>query len=163
MSIYDQDLDQNQANFAALSPISFLRRAAAVYPDRPAVVYGERRVTWLQVWQRSLAMAQALKARGVQKGDTVAVLSANLPEMFEAHFAVPMCGAVLNAINMRLDAATVGFILGHGEAYAFIVDKEFGPVAKEALEALDEGHKPILIHIDDDQCEGGELDWQPEL
>lgn len=155
MSIYDRDLNQNQANFAALSPISFLRRAAQVYPQKAAVVYGERRLNWLEVWQRSVCVARALRLRGVNPGDTVAVLSANLPEMFEAHFAVPMCGAVLNAINMRLDAQTIRFILEHGEAKVFLVDKEFGPVARQALEGLEQ---PIqIVHIDDASFDAGEL------
>ena len=155
MSIYDRDLNQNQANFASLSPISFLRRAAQVYPQKAAVVYGERRLNWLEVWQRSVCVARALRLRGVNPGDTVAVLSANLPEMFEAHFAVPMCGAVLNAINMRLDAQTIRFILEHGEAKVFLVDKEFGPVARQALEGLEQ---PIqIVHIDDASFDAGEL------
>ena len=155
MGIYDLELDQNDANFTALSPISFLRRAAQIYPQKTAIVYGSRRLSWLEVWQRSVAVAKALKARGVRRGDTVAILSANLPEMFEAHFAVPMCGAVLNAINMRLDAATVAFILGHGEAKVFIVDKEFGDVAGQALATLEV--TPQVIHIEDPAFAGGSL------
>lgn len=161
MGIYDTDLDQSPANYAALSPVSFLRRAAAIYPDRLAVVYGDRRYTWLDVWHRSRAMASALSDLGLRPGDTVAVLSANIPEMFELHYAVPMCGGVLNAINMRLDAATVAFILDHGEASVFIVDQEFGGVADAALK-LGAGETkaataPTVIHIEDAQFEGGEL------
>lgn len=156
MSIYETDLDQNEANYAPLSPISFLRRAAQIYPHRPAVVYGQRRLSWEAVWQRCVAVAAALQARGVGKGDTVAILSANLPEMFEAHFAVPMAGAVLNAINIRLDAATISFILQHGEAKVFLVDKEFGPVAEQALAELDAADIQV-IHIDDAQCAQGKL------
>jgi len=155
VSIYDTDLDQNEANYTPLSPISFLRRAAHVYPHRPAVVYGQRSLSWQAVWQRCVAVAAALSARGVGKGDTVAILSANLPEMFEAHFAVPMAGAVLNAINMRLDAATISFILQHGEAKVFLVDKEFGPVAEQALAELDADVQ--VIHIDDAECADGKL------
>ena len=107
MNIYDKDLHKNAANFTALSPISMMRRAASIYPDRTAVVYGQRRVSWGDVYTRCASFTAALTNRGIGSGDTVAVLSANLPEMFEAHFAVPMSGAVLNAINMRLDAATV--------------------------------------------------------
>ena len=125
-----------------------LRRAAFIYPDMAAVRYGTRAITWSQVYQRSAQVAQALNDRGVGKGDTVAILSANIPEMFEAHFAVPMAGAVLNAINMRLDAATVAFILEHGEAKLLLVDKEFGPLAEAALARMD---APIeVIHIDDE-------------
>ncbi len=155
MSIYDTDLDQNEANYAPLSPISFLRRAAQIYPHRSAVVYAERNLSWLAVWQRCVAVAAALRTRGVGQGDTVAVLSANLPEMFEAHFAVPMAGAVLNAINMRLDAATISFILQHGEAKVFFVDKEFGAVAEQALAEADADI--LLVHIDDLTCETGKL------
>ena len=155
MSIYDIDLDQNEANYTALSPISFLRRAAQIYPHRTAVVYGERRLSWGELWRRCVAVSGALTARGIGKGDTVAILSANLPEMFEAHFAVPMCGAVLNAINMRLDAATIRFILQHGEARLFLVDKEFGPVAEDALAGLEADIQ--VVHIDDPAYAVGHL------
>lgn len=155
MGIYETDLDQNDANFAALSPISFLRRAASIYPQKIAVVYGERKLTWLDIWQRSVYVAHALVQRGIKAGDTVAILSANLPEMFEAHFAVPMSGAVLNAINMRLDANTIGFILSHGEATVFLVDEEFGAVAQQALTSADVD--PQIVHIADDTCSNGLL------
>ena len=94
MGIFDESLDQNEANFTVLSPVSFLRRAAQIYPQKIALVHGDRTLTWREVWHRSVAVACALKARGIQRGDTVAILSANIPEMFEAHFAVPMCGGV---------------------------------------------------------------------
>ncbi len=152
MSIYDENLLQNAANYTQLSPISFLRRAAQIYPEKPAVVYGNRRLTWLECWDRCERLAGALRARGVAKGDTVAILAANIPEMFEAHFAVPMCGAVLNAINIRLDAPTVQFILEHGEAKVFLVDKEFGELAAAALTGLDS--PPLVVHIDDPEVDG---------
>jgi len=155
MNIYDEDLDKNAANFTALSPISMMRRAASIYPDRTAVIYGQRRVSWGDVYTRCASVAAALTNRGIGSGDTVAVLSANLPEMFEAHFAVPMSGAVLNAINMRLDAATVAFILEHGEAKLLMVDKEFGPLAEEALALM--SAPPPTIHIDDTSCPDGKL------
>jgi len=155
MGIYDVDMDQQPANFTALSPISLLRRAAQIYPQHAAVVYGQRRLSWLEVWRRCVSVARALQARGVVKGDTVAVLCANLPEMFEAHFAVPMTGAVLNAINIRLDAATIRFIVEHGEAKVFLVDKEFGPVAQQAIENMKQ--PPQLIHIDDPTYAQGAL------
>lgn len=104
--IYDRDLGKNTANYTALTPISFFERAADVYPHRTAVVYGERRCTWAEVHRRARALASALRRRGVGRGDTVAIMSANIPEMFEVHFGVPMSGAVLNAINIRLDADT---------------------------------------------------------
>ena len=155
MNIYEQDLDTNAANYAALSPISMMRRAASIYPDKPAVVYGQRRVSWGEVYVRCASVAAALTQRGIGRGETVAVLSANLPEMFEAHFAIPMCGAVLNAINMRLDAASVAFILEHGEAKLLIVDKEFGPLAEEALALM--SAPPPVIHIDDASYSEGKL------
>ena len=155
MNIYEQDLDTNAANYAALSPISMMRRAASIYPDKPAVVYGQRRVSWGKVYVRCASVAAALTQRGIGRGETVAVLSANLPEMFEAHFAIPMCGAVLNAINMRLDAASVAFILEHGEAKLLIVDKEFGPLAEQALALM--LAPPPVIHIDDTSYSGGKL------
>ena len=155
MNIYDKDLDSNAANFTALSPISMMRRAAAVYPDKPAVIYGQRRVSWAEIFTRCASVAAALTQRGLGQGDTVAVLSANLPEMFEAHFAIPMCGAVLNAINMRLDAASVAFILEHGEAKLLLVDKEFGPLAEQALALM--SAPPPVIHIDDASYPDGKL------
>ena len=155
MNIYEQDLDANSANFTTLSPISMMRRAASIYPDKPAVVYGKRSVSWGEIYVRCASVAAALTQRGLGRGDTVAILSANLPEMFEAHFAVPMCGAVLNAINMRLDAATVAFILEHGEAKLLMVDKEFGPLAEAALSLM--SAPPPVIHIDDATYPAGNL------
>ena len=155
MTIYDQDLDANAANFVPLSPISMLRRAAMVYGDKAAVCYGERTLTWREVFDRSVNVAAALNARGVGSGDTVAIVCANIPEMFEAHYAVPMAGAVLNAINIRLDAATIAFILEHGEAKMVLVDKEFGPVVEQALEQM--SHRLEVIHIDDLTYSDGQL------
>ncbi|MEM7077949.1 MAG: AMP-binding protein [Pseudomonadota bacterium] len=155
MSIYETDLARNAANYAALSPISFLQRAARIYPDKLAAVYHERTLTWAAVWRRSVAVAKALSARGIGRGDSVAILSANLPEMFEAHFSVPMSGAVLNAINIRLDAATIAFILQHGEARMLVVDREFGPVARDALATLEA--PPEVIYIEDVTYAEGEL------
>ena len=155
MNIYDHDLETNLANFTALSPISMMRRAASIYPDKLAVVYGERHLYWGEVYRRCASVAAALTRRGIGRGDTVAVLSANLPEMFEAHFAIPMSGAVLNAINMRLDAPSVAFILEHGEAKILLVDKEFGPLAEQALGLM--SSPPPVIHINDDYYSGGKL------
>jgi fatty-acyl-CoA synthase len=154
-TLYDADLEQNAANYQTLSPLSFLRRTRDVYPDHPAVVHGSRRYTWSQVYDRCVRLADALRRRGIGTGDTVAVMAANIPEMFEAHFGVPMAGAVLNAINIRLDAATVRFILQHGEARVFLVDREFGPVARQALEGLED--PPLVVGIDDGSYPGGEL------
>ena len=155
MNIYEQDLDANAANFVPLSPISMLRRAAMVYGDKPAVCYGDRSLSWREVFARSVNVAAALNARGIGKGDTVAIISANIPEMFEAHYAIPMAGAVLNAINIRLDAATIAFILEHAEAKMVLVDKEFGPVTEEALMLM--SRQPAVIHIDDATYDEGWL------
>ncbi len=154
-NLYHADLDPNPANYTPLSPLSFLSRTRDIYPDHPAVVYGDRRYTWSEVSERCARLASALSGRGIGDGDTVAIMAANIPEMFEAHFGVPMAGAVLNAINIRLDAATVRFILQHGEAKVLLVDREFGPVASEALAGIDE--PPLVIGIDDAEVAGGEL------
>ncbi|MCZ6887315.1 MAG: acyl-CoA synthetase [Gammaproteobacteria bacterium] len=153
MNIYETGLAAGPASHVALSPLSFLARSADIYPDKTAIVHGARRLTWADVNARCRRVASALAQRGVGKGDTVAILSANLPEMFEAHFAVPMTGAVLNAINIRLDAPTVAFILRHGEAQVFLVDKEFGEVAEAAVAELDT--PPLIVSIEDDTFDGG--------
>ena len=153
--IYDSHLNMNPANHTPLSPLSFLARSRDIYPERLAVVHGSRRYTWAQVYQRCVRAADALRKRGVGKGDTVAILAANIPEMYEAHFAVPMTGAVLNAINIRLDAATVRFILQHAEARVFLVDREFGDLAQAALNGL--ANPPLIIGIDDPEFGGGAL------
>ncbi len=155
MNIYEQDLDANAANFVPLSLISMLRRAAIVYGDKLAVCYGDRSLSWREVFARSVNVAAALTARGIGKGDTVAVISANIPEMFEAHDAIRMAGAVLNAINIRLDAATIAFILEHAEAKMLLVDKEFGPVTEEALMLM--SRQPAVIHKDDATYDEGRL------
>ena len=155
MNIYEQHLDANAANFVPLSPISMLRRAAMVYGDKSAVCYGDRTLSWREVFARSVNVAAALNARGIGKGDTVAIISANIPEMFEAHYAIPMASAVLNAINIRLDAATIAFILEHAEAKMLLVDKEFGPVTEEALMLM--SRQPAVIHIDDAAYDEGRL------
>jgi fatty-acyl-CoA synthase len=151
---YEIGLDKNAANFVPLTPLGFLSRSAAVYPNRPAVVYGERRCSWRETEQRCRRLAAALAAHGVGRGDTVAVMAPNVPEAFEAHFGVPMAGAVLNALNIRLDPETIAFILGHGEAKVLLTDTEFAPVIKAALSRLD--CKPIVIDICDPQGPGGE-------
>ncbi|HEX5319208.1 MAG TPA: acyl-CoA synthetase [Stellaceae bacterium] len=151
---YDSGLDKNAANFVPLSPIAFLGRTASVYPNRLAVVHGSRRYTWRQAQERCHRLAGALAAHGIGRGDTVALMAPNVPEAFEAHFGVPMAGAVLNALNIRLDAETIAFILKHGEAKALITDTEFAPVIAKALSLLDE--KPLVIDIDDPQGPRGE-------
>lgn len=152
---YQYGLDKNSANFAAMSPLSFIERSAWVYPDHPAVVHQQTRRTWLQTYNRCRQLASALSQKGIGEGDTVAVMAPNLPELFEAHFGVPMCGAVLNALNVRLDAEAIAFILQHGEAKVVIVDREFSDVIAKALKMIP--HKPLVIDIDDPYYEGGSL------
>jgi len=148
------DLAPNAANYVALSPISLLRRTAEVYPERTAVVHGPVRRTWAETATRCRRLASALAGRGVAQGETVAVLAPNIPAFLEAHFGVPMCGAVLNPINVRLDAATVAFILAHSEAKVLLSDRAFSATASAALDCLD--RKPLVIDIDDPQAEGGD-------
>ena len=150
----EEGLDKNAANYVPLTPIGFLVRSAAVYPNRLAVVHGERRYSWREALERCRRLASALVARGVGRGDTVAVMAPNIPEAFEAHFGVPMAGAVLNALNIRLDPDTIAFILRHGEAKVLITDSEFAPVVALALAQLDQ--KPIVIDIADAVGPGGE-------
>ena len=154
-NIYEQNLDQVAANYEALTPITFMERAATVYPEKIALVHGQLRRSWGDTWQRCRLLASALVKSGIGVGDTVSVMCPNLPEHFEAHFGVPMAGAVLNSINTRLDAKTVAFILQHAEAKVLITEREMSPVVKQALELLD--NKPLVIDIDDPQFEGGEL------
>jgi fatty-acyl-CoA synthase len=142
--IFDQDLPRNEANFAPLSPLSFIERAAEVYPDKVAVVHGNLRRSWSQAHARCRQLASALDQGGIGKGDTVAVMLPNTPPMVEAHFGIPMSGAVLNALNTRLDAETIAFMLDHGEAKAVIVDPEFAPVMKKAI-ALRKSTGPLLV------------------
>jgi fatty-acyl-CoA synthase len=151
---YEAGLEKNAANFVPLSPIGFLRRSAAVYPDRLAVSYGERRYSWRDALERCRRLAGALTAAGVSRGDTVALMAPNIPEAFEAHFGVPMAGAVLNAINIRLDPETIAFVLSHGEAKVLITDTEFSPVVGQALAKLEQ--RPVVIDITDRMGPGGE-------
>jgi len=152
---YVLGLEQNQANYTPLSPLIFIARAADVFPNRLAVVHHTTRRTWAETYQRCCQLASALQKRGIGKGDTVAVMAPNLPELFEAHFGVPMVGAVLNALNVRLDAEAIAFILQHGEAKVVITDREFSDVIQRAVRMI--AHKPIVIDIDDISYEGGEL------
>jgi fatty-acyl-CoA synthase len=149
--IYEQHLDKNQANYAPLTPLTFLDRAAAVFPAKPAVIHGDRTYSYREFGERCRRLASALGKAGVGLGDTVAVLAGNIPATLEAHYGVPMIGAVLNAMNIRLDAATVGFCLAHGNAKVFIVDREFAEVARKAVAQLE--RKPIVVEIDDPVAE----------
>ncbi len=152
--IYQQYLDPTPANYVALSPISFLHRSAAVYPDKLAVIHGEDRYTYRQFEERCLRLASALAARGIGPGDTVAVMAANTPALLEAHYGVPMIGAVLNALNTRLDPANIAFILQHGEAKLLIADTEYSATIKRALSQVE--NPPPVIHFDDPWGDGGE-------
>lgn len=155
MSIFEDDLNPCDANYQPLSPVSFLQRAAAVRPEQTAIVHGKRRYSYAQFWKRSQQLGAALSKRGIKAGDCVAIMASNTPEMLEAHNGVPLIGAVLNSLNIRLDAATLAFILEHGEAKVLITDREFSPVIKQALEILK--RHILVIDIDDELAEGGEL------
>ena len=150
-----EELYQVGANFVPLSPLSFIERVAKVYPDRISVIHGDRRYTWSQTYARTRQLASALNKIGVRKGDTVAIMGANTPETYEAHFGIPMAGAVLNTLNIRLDAATISFILDHGEAKVLITDKEFSETIKEAIQLC--VSKPRVIDINDTLANEGDL------
>ena len=152
---YTVGLDRNAANHAPLTPLGFLARAAAVHPDRVAVIHGQRRYRWAETAARCRRLASALRHHGIGKNDTVAVMAPNVPELFEAHFGVPMTGAVLNALNTRLDAATIAFILEHGEAKILITDREFAPTVEPALAQIKQ--RPLVIDIDDELAPPGKL------
>ena len=152
---YEQGLGKNAANFTPLTPLSFIERTARVFPDHTAVVHGETQRSWTETYQRCIKLASALNRRGINKGDTVAMMLPNVPASLEAHFGVPMCGAVLNALNIRLDAKTIAFILDHGEAEVLLTDKEFAPVINEALSLCEA--KPLVIDVDDALAPEGEL------
>src|SRR6478672_346287 len=125
MDAYDRGLERRPANFVALGPVAFLERAADVYPEKVAVIHGEARYTYREFRERVRRFASVLAARGVGRGDTVAVMAPNVPALLEAHYAVPALGAMLNALNYRLDAKTIAFCLAHGGAKALITDAEF--------------------------------------
>jgi fatty-acyl-CoA synthase len=144
---YLNGLDQNPANYEQLTPLSFLPRAASVYPDRIAWIHGDRQATYAEFYARCRRLASALIQAGVKRGDTVAVMAANTPPMLEAHYGVPMTGAVLNTLNIRLDAATIGFMLEHGEASVLLTDREFAPTISAAVSKLRK--PPLIIDIDD--------------
>ena len=151
---YETHLDMNAANYQALSPLSFLPKTAATFPERTSVIDGEARYTWAETYARCRRLASALAARGIGMGDTVAIMAPNVTAAFEVTFGVPMTGAVLNALNYRLSPAEIAFILNHGEAKVLITDLEFSATIKEALKQVD--HKPLVIDIDDPAGPGGE-------
>ena len=154
VSQYDLGLDKTPANFVPLSPVSFLERSAHVYPDLTSVVYEQRRFTWAETYRRCRRLASWLAAQGVGRGDTVAAMLPNIPAMYEAHFAVPMTGGVLNALNTRLDAGAIAFMLEHGGAKFLLVDPEFSAVIAEALGRMS-GPNPLVVDVDDAAFSGG--------
>src|SRR5437763_3881961 len=149
---YDTDLDRNPANFQPLTPLTFLERAAAVYPDHTAVIHGTLRRSYAELYARTRRLASALARRGIGRGDTVSVLLANTPALLESHYGVPMCGGVLNTLNTRLDAPIIAFSLDHADAKVVIVDREFSKVMKEALARA--SVKPLVIDYDDPEYSG---------
>ena len=154
-SQYDTDLDKNAANYTQLSPLTFIERAAAVYPERVAQIHGERRLTWGETYTRCRRLASPLQRHGVGENDTVALMLPNVPAMFEAHFAIPMAGAVINALNIRLDAEAIAFQLKHGGARILITDREFSSTIKAALAQLPSAIQ--VIDVDDPAAGDGEL------
>ncbi len=149
---YERDLPKNPANHAPLTPLGFLERAAYVHPRHTSVIHGKRRFTWQDTYARCRRLASALAGRGLGKGDTVAAMLANTPEMVECHFGVPMAGAVLNALNTRLDAEAIAFMLDHGEAKLLITDREFSPTIEKALKLVK--RKPFVVDVDDSEHAG---------
>src|ERR1700723_3033990 len=154
-SQYDIGLGKTPANFVALTPLSFLARTAAIYPNHTSTVYEGRSFTWSETYARCRRFASYLAGRGIGHGDTVAAMLPNIPAMNELHFAVPMAGGVLNALNIRLDAGSIAFQLDHGGARIILVDPEFAGVIADAL-ALMTGPKPFVIDVDDAAFAGGE-------
>src|SRR5437660_10327909 len=142
---YELDLDKNPANYAPLTPLGFIERAATVYPGRLAVIHGARRATWAETYARCRRLASALAHRGIGVGDTVAAMLANTPEMLECHFGIPMTGAVVNTLNTRLDAEAIAFMLWHGGAKVLIADRAISGTVTPALAALDD--KPFVIAV----------------
>lgn len=155
--MYELHLDQNPANYAPLTPLNFLERAATVYPDYTALVHGALRQTWGQTYSRCRQLASALHKRGIGVGSTVAAMLPNIPAMYEAHFGVPMSGATLNTLNIRLDAETIAFMLEHGEAKILLTDREFSDTISKALALMPAEKRPLIVDVDDPEYVGGML------
>src|SRR3954471_20398719 len=149
---YDIDLDRNPANFQPLTPLTFLERAAAVYPKHTAIIHGPLRRSYAEFYARTRRLASALSRRGIKRGDTVSAMLANTPAMLEAHYGVPMTQGVLNTLNTRLDAAAIAFSLDHAETKVLITDREFSKTAKEALSLAKVN--PLVIDYDDPEYSG---------
>ena len=150
MSNFDTNLDKNSANFVPLSPLSFITRVKDIYPNYDSLVYGKRSYTWLETYNRCTKFASALAKKGIAKGSTVSIIAANTPELFEAHYSIPMTGGVINTINTRLDAETIAYILDHSDAKLLITDTQFSPTMKKALKIY--GKNIPIIDIHDDQA-----------
>jgi len=150
--VFQLGLGRAAANFAPLSPLGFLPRAASIYPERVAMIHGDRRIVYRDFDLRTRRLASALARRGIGPGDTVSAVLPNVPATLDAHFGVPMIGAVLNTINTRLDARTIAYILEHGEAKVLLTDREFAPTVGPALEKL--RRKPLVIEVDDALYQG---------
>jgi len=153
MNLFDMSLDKNPANYVSLSPLTFLKRAADVYPNKIACIHGEQKITWAETYLRCVKLASALSSRGVKKGDTVSAMLPNIPAMFELHFAVPMLGAVLHSINTRLDTKSVAFQLDHAESKAIFIDGEFSDVMANAVKEAEVS--PFVIDVEDATFNGG--------
>ena len=141
-SIYDRHLDAVEANYTPLSPITYLERSASVYPEKIAVIHGDLRYTYAQLYARCRRLASALARRGIGLGDTVSVMASNVPAMLEAHYGVPMAGAVLNALNYRLDAGTIAFILEHARSKLLITDREYSATIATAWSNISSTSSP---------------------
>jgi len=148
MNLFDMSLDKNPANYVSLSPLTFLKRSADVYPNKIACVHGDRKITWAETYQRCVKLASALTERGIGKGDTVSAMLPNIPAMFELHFAVPMVGAVLHSINTRLDAESVAFQLDHAESKAVFIDSDFAKTMNMAVKEAEVS--PFIVDVKDD-------------
>lgn len=168
--VVERDIDhlpKNAANYTALTPLSFLERAAMIYPNRKSLIHGSVEYTWLQTYRRCCKLASALTKRSITFGSTVAVIAPNVPAMYEAHFGIPMAGAVLNAVNVRLNADTIAFLLGHCSAAVVMVDQEFFPLAEEALKILEDksegkSNRPLIVVIADKNCDPAPLQYALE-
>src|ERR1041385_5243854 len=163
---YETDLDRNAANYAPLTPLIFIAWSAYAYPQGTAVVHGKRQFTWAETYARCRRLASALTKHGIGMGDTVAVMLSNTPDMYEAHFGVPMAGAVLNTLNTRLDADAIAFMLDHGQAKVLITDREFSGTIRQALTRVT--RQPLVIDVDDPEYYGagerlGKTDYESFL
>ncbi len=166
-NIYEISLEPNPANYVPLTPLTFMERAASIYPRHIAVVHGSVRRNWADTYARCRRLASALQRRGIGLGDTVTTMLPNIPEMFEAHFGVPMVGAVLNTLNIRLDAESIAFMLDHGESKVLLTDREFSKTIEKALHLLPATKRPLVVDVDDPEYEGGKnlgtLDYETLL